>query len=463
MPSDAPPSTSAAGERAGSTQLVFARLSAPRLIVLAFAGLILVGTLLLKIPAANNGISWLDAFFESVSAVTVTGLQAVVPAEDFTPLGQGILAALIQLGGLGIMTATTVGALLIGRRMGFRELLVVREELASPDSPRNVARLVGQVALITILVEIVGVVILAVHFAIKGFAIPTALGFGVFHTIAAFCNAGFDIFSRGTAAYAGDWVVNLTLIYLIIAGGLGFPVLVNLYYYRRIRRLTLQSKLVLITTAVLLVAGVLSVAALEWTNPRTLGGEPLGTKVLMSLFQGVTPRTAGFATVTYSDMRDPTLAIQIALMFIGTAPVSTGGGIKVTTVALIFLILLSQVRGHEEVTAFGRRIPASLIAKSVTVMTLSTLLVSGATLALMISDDVAFFPALFEITSAYGTVGLSLGPGYGLATELSAFGKILLAFVMFAGRVGPITVVLALSERTKPRRYTYPEEDIAIG
>ena len=441
---------------------MFPRLSAPRLIVLAFAGLILVGTLLLKIPAANNGISWTDAFFESVSAVTVTGLQTVVPARDFTPLGQGILAGLIQLGGLGIMTATTVGALLIGRRMGFRDLLVVREELASPDSPRSVARLVGQVAFITFLVELVGAVALTIRFAVEGHGWGS-LGLGVFHTIAAFCNAGFDIFEQGTASYAGDPTVNLALIYLIIAGGLGFPVLVNLYYYPRIRRLTLQSKLVLIVTGVLLVLGVLSVALLEWTNPRTLGGEPLGTRALMSLFQGVTPRTAGFATVTYSEMRDPTLAIQMALMFIGTAPVSTGGGIKVTTVALLFLIILAQVRGQEEVRAFGRTIPRSLIAKSVTVMTLSTLLVFGAALVLMISDDVAFFTALFEVTSAFGTVGLSLGPGYGLATELGALGKILLALVMFAGRVGPITVVLALSERTRPRRYTYPEEEIAIG
>ena len=441
---------------------MFPRLSAPRLIVLAFAGLVLLGTLLLKIPAANNGISWMDAFFESVSAVTVTGLQAVIPAEDFTPLGQAILAGLIQLGGLGIMTLATVAALLIGRRMGFRDLLVVREELASPDSPRNVARLVGQVALITLLVEVVGVVILTVRFAFGGHGIGS-LGLGLFHTIAAFCNAGFDIFENGTASYAGDWTVNLTLIYLIIAGGLGFPVLVNLYYYRRVRRLTLQSKLVLITTAVLLVLGVLSVALLEWTNPRTLGGEPLGTKVLMSLFQGVTPRTAGFATVTYSDMRDPTLAVQMALMFIGTAPVSTGGGIKVTTVALIWLIFLTQVRGQVEISAFGRRIPRSLVAKSLTVLSLSVLLVNLAALALMVSDGVPFLASLFEVTSAFGTVGLSLGPGYGLATELSPFGKILLALMMFAGRVGPITLVVALSERNKPRRYSYPEEEIAIG
>jgi trk system potassium uptake protein TrkH len=441
---------------------MFPRLSAPRLIVLAFAGLILLGTLLLKIPAANNGISWMDAFFESVSAVTVTGLQAVSPAEDFTPLGQGILAGLIQLGGLGIMTAATVGALLIGRRMGFRELLIVREELASPDAPRNVARLIGQVALITLLVELVGVVTLTARFAIEGHGLGS-LGLGIFYSIAGFCQAGFEILEGGIVSYAGDPTVNLTLIYLIIAGGLGFPVLVNLYYYPRIRRLTLQSKLVLITTAVLLMVGISSVALLEWTNPRTLGGEPFGTKVLMSLFQGVTPRTAGLATVTYSDLRDPTLAVQTALMFIGTAPVSTGGGIKVTTLALIFLIFMSQIRGQEEVTAFERRIPRSLIAKSLTVLSLSVLLVSGAALALMISDEVSFLTALFEVTSAFGTVGLSLGPGYGLATELSPFGKLLLAAIMFAGRVGPITVVVALSQRSKPRGYTLPEEEIAIG
>jgi trk system potassium uptake protein len=190
-------STSAAGKRLGSSWLMFSRHSAPRLIVLAFAGLIVVGTFLLKIPAANNGITWLDAFFESVSAVTVTGLQAVVPAEDFTPLGQGILAGLIQLGGLGIMTAATVGALLIGRRMGFRELLIVREELASPDSPRNVARLVGQVALITFLVEAVGVVALTIRFAVEGHGLGS-LGLGIFYSIAAFCQAGFDILEGGS-------------------------------------------------------------------------------------------------------------------------------------------------------------------------------------------------------------------------------------------------------------------------
>ena len=439
------------------------RLSAPRLIALGFLAAILIGTPLLKLTAVEGRVSWLEALFEATSAVTVTGLQTVTPATDFTPLGQAVLVSLVQLGGLGIMTAATVGALLVGRRLGFRHLLIVREEFTSPDSPRNVLRLLGQVALIAFLVESVGALILAVHFFFQGFGPAKAVGYGIFHAVMAFCNAGFDIFERGVTAYAGDPVVNLTFVYLILAGGLGFPVLVNLYYYPRIRRLTLQSKLVLIVTGVLFVVGILSVGLLEWTNPRTLGGEPTGTKLLMSIFQGTTPRTAGFATVTYSDMRDPTLAVQIALMFIGVAPVSTGGGIKVTTVSLIFLIFLSQVRGQEEVTAFGRRIPRSLIAKSLSVLSLSALLLGGATLALMVSDRLDLMTALFEVTSAFGTVGLSLGPSPGLASELGPFGKLLLMFVMFAGRVGPITVILALNERSRPHRYSYPEEDIAIG
>ena len=437
------------------------RISAPRLILLAFAGFILFGTALLKLPYSHyGGISWLDAFFESASAVTVTGLQVVTPATDFTPFGQGVLVFLIQVGGLGIMTVTTVGALLLGRRLGFRALLVVREEMESPGSPRNVLRLIGQVAGITVVIELVGAVLLAADFLVRGFELLDAIGYAIFHSVSAFCNAGFDIFEREVAYYASDPVLNLVFVVLIIAGGLGFPVLVNLYYYSSIKRLTLHSKLVLIPTAVLLAIGISSVAALEWNNPSTLGGEPLGTKILESLFQGTTPRTAGFSTVSYEDLRESTLTIQTVLMFIGVAPASTGGGMKVTSVALIFLILLSQVRGEEEVSAFGRRIPRSLISKTLAISALSALLVISGAVALIISDGLSLLPAVFEVTSAFGTVGLSIGD---TTKELGAFGKLLLVFVMFLGRLGPITLFLALNERSRPKQYSYPEEEIAVG
>lgn len=200
-------------------------------------------------------------------------------------------------------------------------------------------------------------------------------------------------------------------------------------------------------------------ALLEWENPATLGGNPTGTRLWMSLFQGVTPRTAGFSTVDYAQMRDPTLLLQIGLMFIGTAPTSTGGGVKVTTLALLTLVVLAQARGQEEVSVFGRRVPRQLIQKALAVLSLSTLLVLTATLTLMVSDGLALLPAIFEITSAFGTVGLSMN----VTPELSPFGKLLVAGVMFLGRVGPITLILALSARQKPRGYVYPQEDIAIG
>ena len=215
----------------------------------------------------------------------------------------------------------------------------------------------------------------------------------------------------------------------------------------------------LVATAVLLVAGVLSVAMFEWTNPKTLGGETVSTRLTEALFQGVTPRTAGFQTLDYADMRDSTLSVQIGLMFFGTAPISTGGGIKVTTLALMFLLVLAQLRGQEEVSAFGRRIPGALIGQALALLTVVAVVLPAAAVALMFFEDLAAMPALFEVVSAFGTVGLSLN----VTPELGGFGKVLIALMMFLGRVGPLTLLLALRERARPRRYSYPEEDVALG
>jgi trk system potassium uptake protein TrkH len=439
---------------------LFRRLSAPRLIAIGFAAFMVLGTLLLKLPTSTHGgISWVDAFFISVSAVSVTGLASVPFPGTFTTFGIVVVMLLVQVGGLGVMTFTTLGAVLIGQRVGFRNLLTVREELGSTDAPRNIFRLVGQIAGITLLVEAAGAAVLAAGFIGSGFGYGQGLFQAVFHAIAAFCNAGFVTLADGDLTpYAGTPSVNLTLVALIVLGGLGFPVLVNLYHYRQVRRLTLHSKLVLVTSATLVLMGVLSVAFLEWTNPATLGGEPTAIRLWESLFQGVTPRTAGFSTVDYAQMRESTLFLQIGLMFIGTAPASTGGGVKVTTLALLVLLLLAQVRGQEEVSAFGRRISRQLIQKMLVVLSISALVVTLATLAIMISDGLRLVPAIFEVTSAFGTVGLSLQ----VSQELSTFAKLVIIGVMFFGRVGPITLVLALAAR-KPRGYSYPQEDIAIG
>lgn len=439
---------------------MFRRLTAPRLIVIGFAAFMALGTLLLKLPVSTyEGISWVDALFVSVSAVSVTGLSSVEFSETFTKFGDIVVMILIQVGGLGIMVFTTLGALLIGQRVGFRNLLTVREELGNVDSPRNTLRLIGQIAAITLVVEATGAIVLAFGFMGGGLPPGESMFQAVFHAIMAFCNSGFNTLSSdGLSEYAGNPAVNLALVALIILGGLGFPVLVNLFRYRRVRRLTLHSKLVLVATAALILIGVLSVALLEWTNPATLGGEPVGTRMWMSLLQGVTPRTAGFSTVDYAEMRESTLFVQIGLMFVGAAPASTGGGVRVTTLALLVLVVLALARGQEEMTAFGRRVPRRLIQKALAVVSLSAVLVIVTTLAIMISDGLRLVPAIFEVTSAFGTVGLSMS----VSQELSPFAKLVVAGVMFWGRVGTITLILALAAR-KPKGYVYPYEDIAIG
>lgn len=437
------------------------RLSTPRLIVVGFLALMALGTVLLKLPlSTERGISWVDAMFVSVSAGSVTGLSTVDFPATFTTFGAVVVMVLVQLGGLGIMTVTTMAALFVGQRVGFRNLIAVRESIESVDSPRNVLRLLLQIARITFAVELLAAVALSVAFIRRGMAPLEAVFQGLFHAIMGFCNAGLVNLESGSfIPYAGDWLVVGTLSLAIILGGLGFPVLVDLYRYRTDRRLTVHSRLVLITSTVLLVVGIVSVAAMEWSNSGTLGGQSVSTRLAMSVFQGVTARTAGFFTVSYPEMRDPTLVVQTLLMFVGTAPTSTGGGIKVTTLALVFLIIVSQVRGQDRITLFWRTLPQSLVAKALSVLALASLLVFLSTLALMVSDKLDLLPALFEVTSAFGTVGLSLD----VTPTLSTFGKVLISAVMFLGRVGPITFIVALAVRQRTPHYRYPEEEIAIG
>ena len=437
------------------------RLSAPRLIVYGFLALVGAGTALLMLPwSTTDGISPSNAFFVATSCVTVTGLSTVLIPGTFTHFGQVVMMVLMQLGGLGIMTVSTLAALLVGQRVGFRRLLTVRTETESAGSPRNTLRLLFQIARITFAVELIGAIALSIGFISVGFGVREGIFQGVFHAIMAFCNSGFPTLpGNDLVPYAGNWLIVGALVCVITLGGLGFPVLVDLYNYNKHRTLSVHSRVVLITSVALVAVGVLSVALFEWTNPNTLGGQSFSTRAAMSLFQGVTPRTAGFSTVSYPEMREPTLLVQVVLMFIGTAPTSTGGGIKVTTLALVVLIVVAQVRGQDRITLFWRTLPRPLIARALSVLALASLLVLLSTLALMISDGLELLPALFEVTSAFGTVGLTLD----LTPTLSTFGKILISVVMFLGRVGPITFIVSLAARQRTPHYKYPEEEIAIG
>ena len=440
---------------------MFGRLSASRLIVYGFFGLVGAGTVLLMLPWSTRGdISFVDALFVATSCVTVTGLTTVDIPGTFTYFGEVVMMVLIQLGGLGIMTVTTLAVLLVGQRVGFRRLLTVQEETENAGSPRNTLRLLFQIARITFAVELVGAIALSVGFISVGLGLREGIFQGVFHAIMAFNNAGFPTLpGEDLLPFAGNWLIVGTLVAVITLGGLGFPVLVDVYNFNEDRRLSVHSRVVLITSAALVIVGVLSVAFFEWTNPNTLGGHSLSTKAAMSLFQGVTPRTAGFSTVSYPEMRQPTLLVQVVLMFIGTAPTSTGGGIKVTTIALVALIVVAQIRGQENITLFWRTLPRALVSRALAVLALASLLVLTSTLALMISDGLELLPALFEVTSAFGTVGLSLDT----TPNLSTFGKLLISLIMFLGRVGSITFIVALAARQRTPRYKYPEEEIAIG
>jgi trk system potassium uptake protein TrkH len=266
------------------------------LIVYGFLMLVVGGTAMLKLPwATKDEISLVNAFFVAVSCGTVTGLSSVAIPETFTHFGEVVMMVLMQLGGLGIMTVTTLGALLVGRRVGFRRLLTVSEETENAGSPRNTLRLIFQIARITFAVELLGAVALSVGFVEAGLGIGEGIFQGVFHAIMAFCNSGFATLpGDDLVSYAGEWFIAGGLVCVITLGGLGFPVLVDLYHYREAHSFSVHSRVVLITSSALVIVGVLSVAVLEWTNPHTLGGESLSTRAAMSLFQAVTPRTAGF-------------------------------------------------------------------------------------------------------------------------------------------------------------------------
>jgi potassium uptake TrkH family protein len=439
-----------------------------QLVVGAFTSVILIGTLLLSLPIAADGPGGIpveDALFMSTSAVTVTGL-ASIDIVRLSLFGEIVLILLVQVGGFGIMTIGSVLAIVASNRMGLRQRMLAQAEIGAVDMG-EMRRLIVAIAKITLIVEGTLALLLFVRFWEQGYEegpVESAYA-GLFHSIAAFNNAGFSLYSDNLVRFVGDPVVILGISAGLIIGGLGFPILVEVtrrYAQRRLprgRHWSLHTKITLLTTAALLVFGPVVVMAFEWTNPGTLG--PLNTfdSVLAGWFQGVSPRTAGFNSVSIGAMNEPTLLVISTLMFIGAGPASTGGGIKVTTFAVLGFVLWAEVRGNTDMNVFNRRLPSNLIRQALTVALLAIGLVVGATLLLMSIEDVSLTPALVEVTSAFGTVGLSTG----ITPALGMSGQILLVLVMLAGRVGPVTFVTALALRERAPAYRYPEERPIIG
>lgn len=440
------------------------KLNPPKILVLGFATIILIGAFLLTLPIATEdgeGLSFLNALFTATSATCVTGLVVVDTGDTFSIFGELVILFLIQIGGLGFMTFATLLFLLLGKKISLKERLLLKEAFNN-ITMAGLVRLVRRILLFTALIEIIGGLILSIRFSFD-MPVGKAIYFGFFHSISNFNNAGFDLMGgfNGLTEYVDDPFIVLTICALITIGGLGFIVINELYEYRETKRLSVHSKIVLTTTLILTIGSTVLIFLFEYGNSKTLGPLSEWGKVLGSLYQAVTPRTAGSNTLPIGDLTQSTLFLIILLMFIGAGSGSTAGGIKITTFAVLVATLWSQIRGKEDVVLFRRRIVNETILKALTVTMCGMMIVIFVTFVLSIIEQQGhnFMMYLFEATSAFGTVGLSMG----LTPELSPGGRLVIILTMFAGRLGPLTIAFAIAKRRKSEAFRHPKGNIMIG
>ena len=432
-------------------------------LIVGFAVLIGLGTALLLLPISTvpgRTTGLLTALFTATSAVCVTGLGLVDTATHWTPFGHLVILALIQVGGFGFMTGSTlILLLLVGRRTGLRDRLLVQASTGAELG--SVTSLVRRVAVFTVAAEVAGALVLAVAFLRRGIDAPQAAWWGVFHAVSAFNNAGFDLVGefRSLAPFAADPFVLVPIGLLIVLGGTGFAIVGDVVAKRRWNRLALETKIVLLTTVALIVGGAVSIGIFEWENPATLGAMPIGQRPLNALFESVTLRTAGFSALPTGQLAEASLFVVMALMFIGGASGSTAGGIKVNTFSVLLVAIVSTARGRPSAEAFGRRIPHVLIYRALSVALLSIAVLFLVALGLELTSGGTFVQVLFEAVSAVGTVGASTG----ITPQLGDAGKLLLVGAMFVGRLGTLTLVLALTSRQRPTSHRPAVETIRIG
>ncbi len=438
------------------------RLTPPQILASGFALIIVAGAVLLSLPiasASGRPLPFIDALFTATSATCVTGLVVVDTGTFFSTFGQVVIMLLIQLGGLGFMTMATLFAIVLRKKISLRERLILQEAM-NQISMEGIVRLIQRVIIYSFVIEGTAACLFAVRWSFD-MPVGKAIYFGLFHAVSLFNNAGFDLFGefRSLTGYVDDIVVNVVAMLLIILGGIGFVVMSDVVEYRKNRRLSLHTKVVLTTTSILIVFGALVIFIFEYTNPRTLGALHFSGKILASLFQSVTPRTAGANTVSIADLRQASQFFIIILMFIGASPGSTGGGIKTTTFTTLIGAILAMVRGKEDIVLFHYRLAKDRIYKAITLTMFALFLVVFVAMVLSTTEDHEFLMILFEVTSAFGTVGLSMG----LTPDLTTFGKIMIMLTMFAGRLGPLTLAYALGPRTEKELYRHPEGKIIIG
>lgn len=443
-------------------QPVARRRTTPTLIlVYGFAILAAFGTFLLSLPIANEGsgfTSFMTAFFTATSAVTVTGLVTVDTATFWSPFGQAVILILIQLGGLGIMTFSTLIFLILGRRIGLRERLALRDT-SGVAMVGGIVRLIRRIALVVIVAELLAFIAFSIRFSFD-FPLPTALWHGLFHSISSFNNAGFVVLpNNGLQAFQRDASVMILTAVLIILGGISVTLLADMATKRRFNRFSLDTKLVLSLSVALWVIGTVIVFASEYTNDATLGPMGVGGKLMTAFFESVSGRTAGFEAVPIASMQQFTWLAFMALMFIGGVAGSTTGGIKVNTLGVMLAAVTSAIRGRPKVEAFRQQVPDELVSKALTVAVLGIATILIAVFVLTIVEDAPPIELLFETVSAFGTVGNSTG----ITSTLSTAGQFIIIFLMFSGKIGPLTLMLALARRREPSRFRYAEESVRIG
>lgn len=434
-----------------------------RLLPLSFLALILIGTLLLLLPFARaeaGSADPVDALFTSASAVTVTGLASVDTSTYWTPAGQAIILVLVEIGGLGIIALATVLGLFIGGRLGLRTRLVAQADM-HVVSLGEVRPLFRRVAVTMLGFQSVIALVLTVRYRSGYFDTwATSAWHGVFDAIMAFNNAGFSLNVDSITTYAGDETVIIPISAAVFVGAMGFPVLAELWTgWRRPSRWTIHTRLTVWGSVVLLVVGALAFLLYEWTNPATLGGLSWHDKLVTGVEGGIMPRSGGLNSFDWGEVRPETLNIGVVMMFIGGGSASTAGGIKITTFLLLAYVILAELRGDPEVTIGRRSIGSATIRQALTIALLAVMIVAVGTLVLLSVTPYDFDEVLFEVTSAFGTVGLSTG----ITPELGDGGKLVLVVLMFVGRVGTIAAASAFILRNRARRYHLPEEQPIIG
>lgn len=438
------------------------KLSPSRKLILGFLLAILVGTFLLMMPFSlkeGEKLNFLSSLFTIVSAVCVTGLTVVDVSKVFSPIGTTIIIFFIQLGGLGVMTFSSIIFLATGKKMTFYERELLKEE-RNADSSGEIADFIKKLLFIVFIIESIGAVILTTQF-IGQMSFWKAIYYGIFHSISAFCNAGFALYSNNLEGFKSNIVINLTIGYLITLGGIGFAVITSFITVVRngVDRFNLTSKMAILISIILTFGGMVLFFILEYSNPNTIGDLNIFQKILASYFQSVTLRTAGFNTVPLGDLRSSTIFISCILMFIGASPGSTGGGIKTTTFGVIMFYVIGIAKKRENIEVFNRRIDWEILNRALAILVIAITYVAFIITCILVIDNFSMEQVVFEVISAFGTVGLTLG----ITPNLSVISKLLIIITMFVGRLGPLTFALAIGESKKKAISKYPKENILVG